>query len=213
MTTTGFDTSGASLIVVGVSYYYGPGGQDPTITDSKVGNSWTPLTLRFTSFSCAHQFFYCLNPAVGASHTFTSTAIGLFQTVKVVAFSGDSPSFDSQTGTAVVGTTTMSADLSPTTYGFSVSGGAFMSNTGFAVAAGGNSDVTQYSGGDHVAGGLAYDGSSAGFTYAPVWTWDATGDGAMSNAQFTFLQNLPAMGGRFHRIVTRPAAFRPGIAR
>jgi hypothetical protein len=214
VTTPGDDTSGANLIVIGVSCFY-PGVVDPTVSDS-LSNIWTPLTRNSITFGIAHQFFYCFNPTTGAAHTFTSAGTSVYQTVKVIAwYGGTVVGFASETGTTANGVGTMSADLSPTTYGLALSGGALNYNTGdFAVAGGGTNSVTQFSFGNYNGGGLAYDASSAGFTYAPVWTWTAGGYGAMSNAQFTFTPPCgPAMGGRFHRIVTRPAAFRPGIAR
>lgn len=82
-TTSGVDTTGATLLVAALSFYNG----SATISDS-YGNAWTPLTKYqiASTFDSSTQMFYVANPVVGAGHTVTVG--GVFPTVRFSAFSG-----------------------------------------------------------------------------------------------------------------------------
>lgn len=75
-TTTGVDTTGATLLVCMATKYTGSGGTNdtnPALTDSK-SNTWIALTSATSSVSADRILgWYCKNPTVGASHTFTLT--------------------------------------------------------------------------------------------------------------------------------------------
>ncbi len=123
ITTTGIDTTGATLLVVLVDWSTGGGHLDlPTLSDSK-GNTWTPLQIQPTDGASnvgTVSIYYSLNPTVGASHTFSLTASSSFsaQSIAVAAFSGTNPSFDVQSGNSggAPGTTTFQGgSLTPTT--------------------------------------------------------------------------------------------------
>lgn len=98
-TTTGIDTTGASLIVIGVANL--ASNAAATVTDSQ-SNTWTALTRR--SSVGAVQLFYCASPSTNASHTFTAGAqsFGMVIGVVVVASTATSP-FDSENGSASSG--------------------------------------------------------------------------------------------------------------
>lgn len=94
-TTAGIDTTGANLLVASIAFI--DFGGSNVVTDSN-GNTWTALTeFGGSGASRAEKMFYCVNPTVGAGHTFTGSAP--FPSVCVAAFSGaDSTPFDQESG-------------------------------------------------------------------------------------------------------------------
>ena len=80
--TTAINTTGANLIVVGLSYV-----NVGTLSDSN-GNVWTPRTVyAMASGFSSLQLFYCYGPIVSAGHTFSYSG-GDTMTVGAMAFSG-----------------------------------------------------------------------------------------------------------------------------
>jgi hypothetical protein len=95
-TTSAIDTTGARFIVASVSI----NGTGSALSDSK-GNTWTALTERVPSPGYPHnRLFYCINPTVGAGHTFTGSG-GAEQSVAVIAFDDVVASFNAETGNSV----------------------------------------------------------------------------------------------------------------
>lgn len=89
MTSSAFDTTGATLIVITVTYW----NNDPgTPTDSN-SNTYTGLTTRGASYAI-QRMYYCENPTVGSGHTFTqfSSAASNNVSVSVAWFSGTATS-------------------------------------------------------------------------------------------------------------------------
>jgi hypothetical protein len=85
LTTTGLDSSGSTIILVSVA---SSGGTTTTITDSK-SNTWTALATQTGASSTQLQMWYCINPTVGASHTFSYAGnSGCFPAMEVVGWSG-----------------------------------------------------------------------------------------------------------------------------
>lgn len=99
VTTPGFDTTGANLIVIGVTSDVGGG--TPTPTDF-YGNTWTALTQATTSGGARVRLFYCANPTVGTGHTVDLNSANTFPSLLVIALSGAKPSspFDVENGNA-----------------------------------------------------------------------------------------------------------------
>jgi len=101
-TTSGIDTTGATLLIIAVSGYNGSGNMPAaTVSDSK-GNTYTPLTSQDDSMFVSSwvRLYYCGNPSVGSGHTITLTGTNVYATVAFAAFSGvttTSP-FDTQNG-------------------------------------------------------------------------------------------------------------------
>lgn len=84
-TTAAIDTTGAKLIVLSLHGY----AATPTaiVLDSK-GNTYLPLTFRADlGLQIYQQLFYCINPIVGAGHTFASSGSASFSGVNVQAYS------------------------------------------------------------------------------------------------------------------------------
>lgn len=92
-TTPSIDTTGANLIIIGVS---GWTGSFPAPADSK-GNSWTALTQRSYGDSIV-CLYYCYAPTVGSGHTFSMSGT-VYASIMVLAFSGAASSpFDAENG-------------------------------------------------------------------------------------------------------------------
>lgn len=112
-TTSGIDTTGADLIVIGVSGW--TSNLDTTApTDSK-GNTWTAMTYKATGDS-AVKMWYCYNPTVGSGHTFTHGGT-TYATICVIAFSGaaSSPLDQQNSNGNLPGTTSLSTgSITPT---------------------------------------------------------------------------------------------------
>ena len=98
VTTSGIDTTGATLIVLAVNAFADPAGSG-TLSDSK-GNTWTGLTT-YNSFSALFiRLYYCASPTVGSGHTFTWASTGQNPGICVQAYSGAATSspLDQQSG-------------------------------------------------------------------------------------------------------------------
>lgn len=139
--TPGVDTTGANLIVL---YVYGdnPGGVGApaplaAVTDSK-GNVWVACDNVYYG-SLQATFYFCVNPVVGAGHTFTTTVgspAGCYVEIAMQAFSGvdsDCP-FEQQVGQilATSGVVTPFYDGSLVVTGYSYVSGA-ASIPGFTI--------------------------------------------------------------------------------
>ena len=99
-TSSGIDTTGASLIVVVVGSIWVSSAVGGAISDSN-SNTWRLLGRSAVNASnCTVCIWYCVNPTVGAGHTFTVTnqPVGAFPSFCVAAFSGTSTTYvvDSQ---------------------------------------------------------------------------------------------------------------------
>ena len=112
VTTSAINTTGANLIVISTTLQNGPA----SIRDSN-NNTWTALNRYGTAVGI--QLFYCLNPMVGSSHTFTNGASNEYQSIAVGAFSGvaTSSAFDAQNGVANRSSPIQTGSISPSQNG------------------------------------------------------------------------------------------------
>jgi hypothetical protein len=105
--TVTIDTTGANFLIAAVTYFNAATGL--TLTDTK-GNTWVPLTPRSTGGGAAGlvQFYYCLNPTVGAGHGFTWAGTSAFGSIAVAAYSHVklASAFDAENGAANASVTT-----------------------------------------------------------------------------------------------------------
>src|SRR3990167_1389615 len=86
ITTDAIDTTGATLLVLGIASYaaVGPG----TISDSK-SNTWVATGVsQAISGATRVDVYYVKSPTVGSGHTFSGGATGGYPSVFVVSFSG-----------------------------------------------------------------------------------------------------------------------------
>jgi hypothetical protein len=111
-TSAAITTTGASLLLLSAACYTTT---LPTVSDSK-GNVWTPLTAQSYLTNSRGQFYYVLNPVVGAGHTFTLTASGIYPAFQVDAFAGVG-SYHSESGTTGTTSGLISGAVTPSQNG------------------------------------------------------------------------------------------------
>jgi hypothetical protein len=100
-TTTGIDTTGANLLVVGANYDYT---LTPTLSESKGNSCWVALPEYGGAPSQKSRLYYCVSPTnVGPNHTFTINTGTFGATVFVAAFSGPRLIYSTHGGYAPAG--------------------------------------------------------------------------------------------------------------
>lgn len=164
--TTAIDTTGASLIVVGINYFLGAG--SATLSDSK-GNTWTALTL--VSESTANgRLYYCVNPTVGSGHTFTLTASGAVRaSVAAMAFS-NAGAFDQESSSHAVAETRQPGSLTPSSSdSLFVTMLASQSNGGDSINAGFTLSETIADTASHLSLSVAYLVQESPAAVNPTW--------------------------------------------
>jgi len=157
VTTAAIDTTGASLLVAGVSNYTGG-----TLTDS-MSNTWTLLTGSVGGVDCRMNFYYAKNATVGVGHTFTfSNGTATYPAISVTAWSGADPAnpFDVQSRAVASGLTSSIATgtITPgSTNELWVSVGcSSLAETSMAPAAGARINITPYGTGTNFAVASSY---------------------------------------------------------
>ena len=222
LTSDAFSTIGADLIVVYVGHL---NSQATTCIDNQGGNTYTQLSgaSRQTG-TVSGAIWYIQNPATSATHTITVDDAGasVVFNISALAFSGsttsaahtDNGNASSSAATLQPGSATPSEDNcvlccglihnDPSSPAPSIDGGFTIGTSVAAVAA------TSF------GSALAYLIQTTATAANPTWTINPAMYMTVGMSDFKALTGAgtpPAMGGRFHRIVTRPAAYRPGIAR
>lgn len=130
VTTSGITTSGANLLIVMVSEGASENPVTAGLSDSN-SNTWTALTSQNTS-STSGALFYCLNPTVGAGHTFTFTHSSFFPGIAVLAFSGvNTAGTDGQSGATGDG---LHASLQPGSITPSAANDLFVTGLGYGAS-------------------------------------------------------------------------------
>lgn len=171
-TTAGINTTGATLLIVGISYY---ASDTITISDSK-SNTWIPLTNYPGAAAHSVQLFYAANPiTVGSGHTFTySAGSAVYGTLLAASFNNTKTSspFDVENGASQgSGGTLATGSITPSLDGelvvtLAVSDpGSPTVDSGFTLI-----DSTATVGGVNVGGGLAYKVQTSAAAVNPTWT-------------------------------------------
>lgn len=184
-TTAGITTTGADLGIVALTYYKAAGAN---ISDSK-GNTWTQLTKYEASVNnAAVVIYYCSNPTVGTSHTFTTTSH--FCGVNIAFFSGSrtatSP-FDQETGRedSSGGSSVAVGSITP-----SVSSCVFVTLVMQNAAVGaptipsGYTSIGTYATGTAFAGGAAYKITTTAGAENPSWGVSTLANAMLDQADF-----------------------------
>ena len=92
-TTSGFDSTGASLLVVVVTFYGQVG--NPNLISDTYGNTWrTAFLASGNSSVCGIAVFYCQAPNTGPEHTVTIGGSSLLVTTVMTGFTGSDTSQD-----------------------------------------------------------------------------------------------------------------------
>ncbi len=187
-TTPAIDTTGANLIVVTIASSGWDIGQ---LSDSNV-NNWTLAVAESPAqFDPGSYIAYCVNPIVGAGHTFSTTASpGVAPAFQVTAWSGSDASPLDQTNHAVDST---GPSYSPGSITPSLDGELII--TSFAVAGNGAtvfsidgsytiSDFAGFTNGVNYGGAQAYWVQTAATATNPAWGINAGVVGALTIASF-----------------------------
>ncbi len=187
-TSPDVNTTGATLIVIH-NARYGPGGAI-SVSDNK-GNFYSPLTEQDDGAVSKARLWYCENPTVGANHNFTCSGSVTANASDIIAFSGTLTSGALDTGSdkgssgntgtsGSGGSFTPSAANSVVVSGWSAnSGSSGPSCSGFTV-----SDSADYSGGNNVSGGLAYQIQTTATNVNPTWSWSGSTNWCVTEATF-----------------------------
>lgn len=187
-TTSGINTTGASLIIVGAAC---ASGQSYTVTDNK-SNTYTGRTVYTGGSVTEAQLFYCINPTVGSGHTFSLSAGGnTIATIVVFAFSwsGTTITYMSEAGTSnAVSTSLVSTGVAnPTKFAAALAVSVLcIPNTDSAsvkIATNWNAPVgAAFSSGNFNGGWMAYRLTSD--TEIAAWSWSTSSGNAAALALF-----------------------------
>lgn len=110
---TGLNTTGASLIIVGVISYYAINPTQPTLSDNK-GNTWTALTAYQNASNTRRiRFYYCVSPTVGTGHNFTVAGNDTYSCPTVMAFSNAGIFDSNQNGSSGSGSSGSPGSVTP----------------------------------------------------------------------------------------------------
>lgn len=179
------DTTGANLIVVGLSVYdsYAASSYDSYITDN-MGNTYTRLDYIDASFTgCYVILYYSVPTSVGANHTITINSGGnaTYPNITVAAFSGVSgnPVATTATKNALISTNTIiqpgsllppeDKDLLITIHGANFLGSATIDSP-FTVT----DSLSDHTPGGF-SGGMAYEIQTTATSRNPTWTTGPSG--------------------------------------
>lgn len=189
VTSTGIDTTGATLIVVILA-------NDttiaPTISDSK-GNMWNlvqPLNISGGAVA-GSEIFYSTNPIVGASHTFTVNST--YPSICVLAFSGVPNFIEKKVGNSQTsGSTLAPGSVTPTAANALVI-------TGYAASINGTLTINTGTISDQAGGtnaqkvGAAYTIQTSAAAFNPTWT--LSGAASLPSASINCVFELGSSGG------------------
>ncbi len=179
-TTGGINTTGATLIVVGLTYFTSAGAN---LSDS-LGNVYTLLTPQ-TNSNMGSVFYICNNPITSATHFFTTTSH--FCGVNVSAWTGNetaSSVFDQQSGANSTGSPLATGSLTPTVNN-SLCMTVFGTFNGAApTTPSGYTSIGNYATGTAEGGGCAYLIQTSATATNP--SWSGTGSSQTANLVVLF---------------------------
>lgn len=189
VTTPAIDTTGANLIYLAVSdFLVQPLG---TISDNK-GNTWTIITVGGDGDGnfCRISTYFCLNPTVGAGHTFTYSGTAVYPSMTALALSGAAAASvldQKNTNSSLATTTLATGSVTPSenneivitsTSDLSVSGSKSI-DSGFTI-----SDQMLYSPGSFFGIGTAYLIQTSAGAVNPTWTYGTSTETVAEIATF-----------------------------
>lgn len=188
VTSSSFDSTGASLIVIFVAYY------SNTMTTSQISdnksNSWNQLT-NVSNSNINGRMFYTLPTSTGSGHTVTASLSNTYPSIGVIALSGTlltSP-FDKQSvGFGVnPGSVTPSENNEILISGVVTLGGSLSIGSSFTLPV-----TVSYLESNHMGLGLAYKIQATAGAENPTWS----GGSQPQSVIATFKAAAAATGGR-----------------
>ncbi len=180
-TTTPVDTSGLGidLIILTASWYIGVT-FSPAISDSK-GNTWTSAIQGDDGVSNRTGIFFCLNPTVGAGHTFQIDGTDIFPLITYLAVSGSANLPADQTNFALASAVTslQLGSITPTENDELVV--TSICNAGDGINFSINESyiahwVNDFVGSSTVGGGAAHKIQTSAILTEPTWSWTNASD-------------------------------------
>ncbi len=191
VTTDAIDTSGADLIVVGVSEYSGGSGFC-TPTDNKSNSPYIGTTAQTSATAQRIRLFYFQAPTVGSGHTFTCTDTAGFPAIVVAAFAGSIASPLDQGNGAVnnvtIATTLQTGSVTPTntnqllvTVISTGTSGTYSIDSSFITDA---TFQSSFSGGNSEGLAMAYLIETSIVAQNPTWTYATGTEAATTIATF-----------------------------
>lgn len=164
-TTTGINTTGASLEVVACAYF----NQEPCNISDSSSNTW-PSPITWTEGQTSINFWYKYSPTTNSSQTFTVTCSGgnCYPSLTVIAFKNTVGStIDQQNGPG----TTQPGSITPTANNEVVVSNSLFNTTGTATV---NSSMTildqvAFVNGTNEGGALAYVIQTSATAINPTW--------------------------------------------
>lgn len=187
MTSDPIDTTGASLLVVALGYFYPA--NPVTLTDNK-GNTWIALTRREGDSGRASRIYYAINPVVGSGHTFTTAGLSTYVGLIALAVSvADTTSpFDVENGASgSSGTSLAAGSVSPSENG-ELLVTALTLEDGMTSVAVDNSFAIQAQipsvGGVNLGCALATKIQTSAMGENPAWSWSGSFQSEASIATF-----------------------------
>lgn len=185
VSTSAIDTTGATLIVVGI--VQNNGFTAGSVSDNK-GNTYTGLFANVGGSSTFSQLFYCTSPSVGAGHTFKCDNSSSFiaASISVQVWQGGTGTFDVQNHNTGFGTSLQTGSVTPsvnnslivTSINVDGSPSSITQPTSFTMS---DSDVVSVE-----PGGMAYFVQGTAAPINPTWTWASAGStGTATIATFT----------------------------
>lgn len=185
-TSGSFDTTGADIIIIGVTKQ---NGTSPTLSDSK-SNTWNTRTpYSGGTFNAEGRLYYAINPSVGSGHTFT-LAGSSFGVMDILYFSGSdlSTPYDTENG-AGNGSFVSSAQPGSITpsqnncvvVSYFASGSANSMSVDSSMSL---TDQAPLTGGAHYGGAIAYIIQTTAGAINPTWSFTGTTSGGVTVASF-----------------------------
>jgi hypothetical protein len=195
LTTPAINTTGADLIVAGVTFFANPPGAGcftPNVISDSKSNTWsTAKTVQNNGTSDGEfDLFYVHAPTVGSGHTFSYNK-ECFSSIYVLAFSGSvaSPLDVTSSGSnASTETSQASGSITPTQSGDLIIAGLLVSGPTTSTTV--NSGITQADAfttavnAQTYGTGLGYFAQSTAAAINPTWSWSTAAEAAALVASF-----------------------------
>lgn len=199
-TATSFDTTGKTVIVLGVSYQNEVA---PTVSDNK-GNSYTLVQTQTSGLGPGIRLYKCEAPSVGSGHTFTATASGGYVSIGVLAAEsagvadGDNGANTGGATSLATGSVTPTADGDLFVTARTLDSGAAAGlaiDSGFTIQG-----SVAFSGGNYYGVAIAYEiQSGSGAAENP--TWSQTASTRIAAAIVAFLASAAAPAVRVSNLL------------
>lgn len=194
VTTGAIDTTGATLIVVGLAYDDSPS-RVVILTDSK-GNEWRHIR-SVTQGATRSALFYTIPKSVGSGHTFSNINTNNFSSIAVQAFSGEPDSIvvDQISSNNISSTTLAPGSITPTKDNALVVTHLAISGAGTPISIDGSfteTDEIDFSSGNYYGGAMAYLIQTTATAANPTWT--RTNSNPMASVMVSFSQRPTVTG-------------------